>query len=132
MRVAIEALADSLSSDFELEVLAPHVTELDLSIGEETIVTAVEWVSVVRWATVQHVRVVGVARQESFCELLEAQAVVTILVVALEEQVHLVNSGENADSSEAITNLALRDGASAGLVENGEGVVKVEVRLEGQ
>jgi hypothetical protein len=132
VRVAVEALADGLSSDFELEVLAPHVTELDLSVGEEAIVAAVERVSVVRWATVQHVRVVRVAREESICELLEAQAVVTILVVALEEQVHLVNSGEDANSSEAVTNLALRDGASAGLVENGEGVVKVEVRLEGQ
>lgn len=43
----MEALSHGLSSDFNLEVNAPHVAELHLSVRVEAVVAAVEGVTVV-------------------------------------------------------------------------------------
>lgn len=55
---ASKALSDTFSSELDLEVNAPHVTELDLSVSKEAVVTAMARLTVVGGTTVQHVCVV--------------------------------------------------------------------------
>lgn len=101
-----------------------------MSIGEEALVAAVERMTVVGWAPLQHVRVVVIGAEECFSELVEVKTEVSALVVASKPKVDLINGGEDADSSEAVTELGLGDGAAAAVVENCEGIVKVKVGLE--
>lgn len=46
-RIALQALTDSLSSSLNLEMHTPHISELNLGVCVEAIVTAVDWVSMV-------------------------------------------------------------------------------------
>ena len=78
---------------------APHVSELDLRVGEEAVITLMQVLSVIGGATVQHMAVVVVVREESLAKLFEAQAVVSVHIVSRKEQCNLVSSWEYANRS---------------------------------
>jgi hypothetical protein len=125
-------LADGLSSNFDLEVDAPHVSELNLGVGVEAIIAAVDGVLVVGWATVQHVGVVAVGGEEGIGELIEAQTKILVSVVTGQEKINLFTGREDTDSRETLTDVSSRNVATVVNIKNAESIVQVEVRLVGK
>jgi hypothetical protein len=125
-------LADGLSSNFDLEVDAPHVSELNLGVGVEAIIAAVDGVLVVGWATVQHVGVVAVGGEEGIGELIEAQTKILVSVVTGQEKINLFTGREDTDSRETLTDVSSRNVATVVNIKNAESIVQVEVGLVGK
>lgn len=123
VRMSGKSLAHTLGGGLNLEMGAPHVAVLHLGIGEEAIIALVEVVSVIRRSSVQHVAVVRIVRQEGLAELLEAQSVVLVLVVALEEESDLVSGWEDTDRSQTLSYVGLSDLPVSAIVEDREAVV---------
>jgi hypothetical protein len=130
--LALETLANGLGGNLNLEVNAPHVSELNLSVAVEAVVTAVDRVLVVGSTAVEHVRVVAISGEEGIGELVEVESQVLVGVVAGDEKVNLVAGGENADSGETLADVSSRDVAAEVNVKDAESVVQVEVGLVGQ
>mmetsp|Transcript_8397 Transcript_8397/g.14042 ORF Transcript_8397/g.14042 Transcript_8397/m.14042 type:complete len:355 (-) Transcript_8397:724-1788(-) len=129
---ALQALAEGLVGVLDADVGAPHGLELEGGVGQEDVVPPDDAGHIVGTSSVHHVGVVGVVGEEGLRELREVQPAVALLAVAGDEQVALVVGGVDADGVQARLQLVHRDGAVAGLVEDVEGVVEVEVRLVGQ
>lgn len=125
-------MADGLSSNFDLEVDAPHVSELNLGVGVEAIIAAVDGVLVVGWATVQHVGVVAVGGEEGIGELIEAQTKILVSVVTGQEKINLFTGREDTDSRETLTDVSSRNVATVVNIKNAESIVQVEVGLVGK
>jgi hypothetical protein len=127
--LALKALADGLSSNLNLKVHAPHVSELNLSVWVEAVITAIGRVLMVGGATVQHVIVVPVRWKESFGELIEAKTHVLVAVVAVDEKVDLIAGREDTDGRETLANVGSCNLATEVNIEDTEGVVDVEIGL---
>jgi len=108
---------------------APHVSELNLGVGVEAIIAAVDGVLVVGWATVQHVGVVAVGGEEGIGELIEAQTKILVSVVTGQEKINLFTGREDTDSRETFTNVSSRNVATVINIKNAESIVQVEVGL---
>ena len=132
VRMSGKSLANTLGSGLNFEMSAPHVAVLNLGIGEEAIITLVKVVSMIRWSSVQHVAVVRVVREEGLAELLEAQSVVLVVVVALEEEADLISGGEDTDRGQTLSYVGLSDLSVSAIVEDREAVVQVEVGFVSQ
>jgi hypothetical protein len=130
--LALETLAYCLSSNLYLEVDAPHVSELDLGVGVEAVVAAVDRVLVVGGTAVEHVRVVAISGEEGIGELVEVESEILVCVVAGDEKVNLITCREHTDGREALTDVSSGDVTTEVNVEDAESVVEVEVGLVGQ
>lgn len=111
---------------------APHVAELILGVGQEAVVTAVEWVPVVGWASVDHASVVVVLGDEGVGELVEVESAVTSAVVAGHEELNFLGSWENSNGREAVSEVGDSDLTTVVAIEDLEGVSEVKVTLKGQ
>jgi len=130
--VGSQTLTDTFGRSLDFEVSAPHVAVLNLCVWEEAVISLVQVVSVVRRSSVQHVAVVGVVWKECAAELLKAQSVVLVVVVALEEETDLVCCREHSNCSEALPQVSLRHVPMSAVVKDSEAVVQVEVGLVSQ
>ena len=130
--VGSQSLTHTFGRSFDLEVSAPHVAVLNLRVREEAVISLVQVVSVVRWSSVQHVAVVSVVGDKRAAELLKAQSVVLVGVVALEEETNLICRREHTDRSEALPQVSLRHVSMSAVVEDSKAVVQVKVGLVGQ
>lgn len=128
--LTLEALADRLSSDLTAEVLSPDGAELQLGVGEEAVITAVERVAVVRATTLSHAGVVSIKGEESVAELTHVEAAVTSGVVTSHEEVELLASGEDTDGGETLAEISDSDATEVVDIKDLEGIRQVEVGLE--
>ena len=71
MRITCKTLSNMFCCDFHFEVNTPHVSKFNLSLSEETVIAAVAAVTMVRWATVQHMGIISVLRKEGLSEFTE-------------------------------------------------------------
>lgn len=131
-RLALESLADGLGGGLGLEVNSPDISELDLSVRQEAIVASVKGVSVVRGASVHHMGIVSVESGEGVGELVEGESTVTVGVVAGHEELNFLGGGVHTDGGKTVTEVGDRNVAAEILIENLEGVLQVEVALEGK
>lgn len=102
VRVALQSLAHLLGLHFDLEVGAPHASELDCRVRVEAVVASVHGRSVVLCPALQHVGVVGVHSQEGILEFVQGQLHVPIVVVSYKEQVHFFAGWVHTDRCEAV------------------------------
>ena len=130
--VALEALASGLCRDLSSEVSPPDVLEGAGGGWQEAVITAVDWVAVVRATAFGHTSVGSIEGKESVRELAHVQSAVTTCIIAFNEEVNLILSGENADSGKTISKLELVDLTITVRVKDLEGINHIEVRLEGK
>ena len=130
--VALEALASGLCSDLSSEVSPPDVLEGTRGGWHEAVITAVDWVAVVGATAFSHASVGSIEGKESVRELAHVQSAVTTCIIAFDEEVNLILSGENADSGKTISKLELVDLTITVRVKDLEGINHIEVRLEGK
>lgn len=128
----VESLSKALSGRLDSEVRPPHVLELKGGIWKEAVVSPNWPWSVVRWSSVDHVRVVSVTGKEGILELVVGQSSVSILIVSLDEQVNLLRGWENVDGVQARSQLVGVNGSVSWNVEDIESVSKVKVVLLGK
>jgi len=129
-RLSLESLTDGLSGDLGLEVNSPHVSELNLSVSHEAVITSVERVSVVRGTSVDHVSIVRVLGNKGIGELVESKSAVSVAVVSSHEQLNLLGGGVNSDGGEPISEISDRNPTTEVLVEDSEGILQVEITLK--
>ena len=130
--VALEALASGLCSDLSSEVSPPDVLEGTGGGWHEAVITAVDWVAVVRSTAFGHTSVGSIEGEESVRELAHVQSAVTTGIIAFDEEVNLILSGENTDGRKTISKLELIDLSITVSVKDLEGINHIEVRLEGK
>lgn len=126
---ALKPLANHFSRRLNLEMNAPKVALLELSVLEEAVVTAVEGRTVVGRATSEHVGIVGVLGLECPSEFGEVETSVSTCVVSSHEELDLLRGGEHSNCRETFSDVVDSDDANASSVEDCEGIVDVEVLL---
>lgn len=132
VRVGAQTLANGFCGRFDLEVHTPHVTVLNLCVGEVAVITSVQMVSMVRRSTLQHVGVIIVVANEGCAKFIVIESMVLISVVSLEEQIHLVCRWENPNCCETLSQISLADSSSPKMIEDDESVMHIEIRFHCQ
>ena len=80
-----------------------------------------------RWSTRKHLCVVRVRRGERLSELSVVETAITVFVMFLEEQVHVVDGDVHSNVLQAMVDIEDRNAAEVVDVEDAEGVVSVEI-----
>ena len=118
---------------FDLEVDSPHVSQLDESVGEEAVLSSVEWSSVVvTSSSLEHVSVVGIEGHEGVRHLREIKSSVSVSVVSLQEKVDFIVGWVHTDASKSVSDFMLADNAISVSIVQVEQVEEVEVGFQSQ
>lgn len=123
-------MSDSLSLDLTREVCSPERAEADLSVWQEAVITSVQWVSVVGWASVHHIGIVPVQSKHSIAEFSHVKSTVTSGIVTGDEEIKLIAGWENTDGGKSVSKIVDGDGTTVVTVEDLEGISEVEVGLK--
>ena len=128
--ITLQILTSGLCGSFLADHCPQQVFEgAGCRVGEHVVFAIDVDASVCAGATTEHLCIVWVFRCERLCELSVVESAVTVLIVALEEQLAIVLRNMHANVTKAVLQVQRRDCTDVVDVKHAEGVVGVEVRI---